>query len=996
MTQIAVVGIDCRLPGAATVDALWRLLMDGDVARSVVPSTRWDIDRVHSDEPGPGTMNTRYAHFIDDADLFDHEFFGISPLEAAALDPQQRLVLQSAWRAIEDAALDPRALAGTDTGVFVGMMLSEWGAANLLDYPGLTPQRGIGGGHAMVANRVSYHLNLTGPSVTVDTACSSSLTAVHLGCQALTCGDTDLVVAAGVNIMLTPALSVFYTQAGLSAPDGRCKPFSADADGIGRGEGVGTVVLRRLTDAIADRQPIYAVIAGSATNQDGKSSGITAPNRWSQSKVMQRALDRAGVAARDVTFVEAHGTGTMLGDMIEANALGDLHRTGRDNPCLVGSIKGNIGHTEGAAGIASLIKTSLALAHGVLPPTVASAGPNPALCLEEQGLQLTTTAVKLGEKPVLAGVSSYGIGGSNVHVVMASPPAPVDAGSTREAGGDEVGVITVSAHSPTALRRNAAALAHALDTSSADDVAALCYTSNRVKSSLKHRFAAAGTRTDLVHALQSYADAAPGTDERSRHRGGRVRVGLLCTGQGAQYPGMTRDLYEACPPYRAHLRRAAAAVDSALDEPGGLLNIMFSDGHAIDDTQYAQPALFAVSYAIGAALLELGVKPAFLVGHSVGEFAAAVLAEVLTLDEAARLVVARGQLMQQLPAGGAMSAVDVPADDVAALVAAEPSCGIAAVNGPQSTVVSGPAEAVDRITRQLVARGAKITPLAVSHAFHSPLMAAARESFRDIAGAVTPREAKIPLFSTVHGRVLAGTDMDADYWADQITSTVRFADAITTATTQTPPTHLIELGPRSTLLALARRCGVGTQIRTLAPCVGPDDDGAGFVRVAARLYADGLATRFDSLYRDGSRTLKRLPPYAFGDGTRFWRAFDAAPVAVSAPAPSVRPSASSATGPHSESDTSSGHHAVAEKVRHLIADIGGYTTEEIDPNSLLGEDLGYDSLLQLRLIQRLRTEYPQLEESPVDDLLPSIKNVDDVVRYVTMYANPMNEFSVQR
>ena len=393
MTQIAVVGIDCRLPGAATVDALWRLLMDGDVATSVVPSARWDIDSFHSDQPRPGTMNTRYAHFIDDADLFDHEFFGISPLEAAALDPQQRLVLQSAWRAIEDAALDPRALAGTDTGVFVGMMLSEWGAANLLDYPGLTPQRGIGGGHAMVANRVSYHLNLTGPSVTVDTACSSSLTAVHLGCQALTCGDTDLVVAAGVNIMLTPALSVFYTQAGLSAPDGRCKPFSADADGIGRGEGVGTVVLRRLTDAVADRQPIYAVIAGSATNQDGKSSGITAPNRWSQSKVMQRALDRAGVAARDVTFVEAHGTGTMLGDMIEANALGDLHRTGRDNPCLVGSIKGNIGHTEGAAGIASLIKTSLALAHGVLPPTVASAGPNPALCLEQQGLQLATTAV---------------------------------------------------------------------------------------------------------------------------------------------------------------------------------------------------------------------------------------------------------------------------------------------------------------------------------------------------------------------------------------------------------------------------------------------------------------------------------------------------------------------------------------------------------------------------------------------------------------------------
>ena len=326
MIPIAVVGMDCRFPCATDIDELWRLLMDGAVAKSVVPAARWDIDRFHSPQLRPGTMNTRYAHFIDDADLFDHEFFGISPVEAAALDPQQRLVLQSVWRALEDAAIDPRALAGTDAGVFVGMMLSEWGALNLLDFPALTSQRGIGGGHSMVANRVSYHLNLIGPSVTVDTACSSSLTAVHLGCQALASGDTDLVVASGVNILLTPALSIFYTQAGLSAPDGTCKPFSANADGIGRGEGVGTVVLRRLEDAVADRQPIHSIIVSSATNQDGKSSGITAPNRWAQSKVMQRALDRAGACAGDVTFVEAHGTGTTLGDMIEANALGDLHR----------------------------------------------------------------------------------------------------------------------------------------------------------------------------------------------------------------------------------------------------------------------------------------------------------------------------------------------------------------------------------------------------------------------------------------------------------------------------------------------------------------------------------------------------------------------------------------------------------------------------------------------------------------------------------------------
>jgi acyl transferase domain-containing protein len=779
-------------------------------------------------------------------------------------------------------------------------------------------------------------------------------------------------VASGVNILLTPALSIFYTQAGLSAPDGTCKPFSANADGIGRGEGVGTVVLRRLEDTVADRQPIHSIIVGSATNQDGKSSGITAPNRWAQSKVMQRALDRAGAAASDVTFVEAHGTGTTLGDMIEANALGDLHRSGRDAPCLLGSIKGNIGHTEGAAGIASLIKTSLALSRKLLPPTVAGAGVNPALRLDQQGLTLATEATDLGESPALAGVSSFGIGGSNVHVLLTTPPA---AAAVREVRDDEVGVITVSAHSPDAVRRNATALANALDECNDVDVAALCYTSNKVKSSLKHRFAAAGTRNELIGALLGYDMSA--RTEPARRPGGRLRVGLLCTGQGAQYPGMTQALYRVCPPYREHLTRAAAAVDTTFAGPNGLLTNMFRGGAAIDSTEYAQPALFAVSYAIGAALLDLGVEPTFLIGHSVGEFAAAALAEVLTLDEAAGLVVARGAVMQQLPTGGAMSAVDVPADQVANLVAEEPTCGIAAINGPASTVVSGPAAAVKRITLALARDGAKITPLPVSHAFHSPLMAPAQEALRAMADTVTPRKATIPLISTVHGTVIDGTDMDAGYWAAQLTSTVRFVDAMRAAATQASPTHLVELGPRTTLLTHARRSGIDMDVATLAPCVGPDDDGAGFARVVARLYSDGLTTRFDNLYGAESRTLKRLPPYVFGGGSRFWHVLDTAPVAASASTAASVPPAE----PDPPSDTS-GAAPVSSRIRQLIADIGGYPVEQIDPNALLGADLGYDSLLQLRLIDSLRTEYPELQEAPVGELLSAIENVDDVVRYV--------------
>jgi acyl transferase domain-containing protein len=444
---------------------------------------------------------------------------------------------------------------------------------------------------------------------------------------------------------------------------------------------------------------------------------------------------------------------------------------------------------------------------------------------------------------------------------------------------------------------------------------------------------------------------------------------------------MTRALYRSCPPYRAHLSRAAEAVDSTLAAPNGLLNLMFSNNPAIDHTRYAQPALFAVSYALGAALLELGVEPGFLIGHSVGEFAAAVLAEVLTLDDAARLVVCRGELIGQLPAGGAMSAVDAPADDVNAVVAAEPSCAVAAVNGPRSTVVSGPAEAVDRITRALAAQGARVAPLAVSHAFHSPLMAPAQAAFRDIAGTVTPREAKIPLVSTLHGGVVLGTDMDADYWAAQLTSTVRFADAITTATRRALPTHLVELGPRPTLVALARRCGIAPQIRTLSPCPGPDDD-AGFARVAAQLYADGVTIRFDNLYPDESRTLKRLPPYAFCDHTRFWREPHTAPTALCATAPSAPREAGRAATSHRGPDAPADRDTVVAAVRHHIADIGGYTTDDIHPDARLGEDLGYDSLLLLRLIDRLRTDYPQLDGAAIDELLPVITKVDDLQRYV--------------
>jgi acyl transferase domain-containing protein len=435
MTQIAIVGMDGRFPRAPDLDALWQLLLAGGDGIGEVPADRWPVADFYDPAGGPGRSNTRNAGLLSDADAFDHEFFAIAPSEAAAMDPQQRLLLQTAWRALEDATLDPRSVAGSNTGVYVGLMASEWSSVHLIDFPRITAQHGAGAGYFMNANRLSYHLDLKGPSVAVDTACSSSLVAVHQACAALRAGACDQALAGGVNLVLTPALNIFYTQAGLSAPDGRCKPFSARADGIGRGEGVAVLVLRRLADAVDAGLPIYAVIEGGAVNSDGRSNGITAPNRWAQKQVLTSAYRDAGVAPEQIDFVEAHGTGTVLGDMIEAKALGDVHgrRSGREVPCAIGSIKGNLGHTEGAAGIAGLIKAALSLHHGVLPPSRFADEPNPQLRLADHGLRLADAPTTLPGGVVRAGVSSFGIGGTNAHVVLASAPATADAGDTAPA-----------------------------------------------------------------------------------------------------------------------------------------------------------------------------------------------------------------------------------------------------------------------------------------------------------------------------------------------------------------------------------------------------------------------------------------------------------------------------------------------------------------------------------------------------------------------------------
>ncbi|MFF0221215.1 type I polyketide synthase [Streptomyces sp. NPDC004629] len=988
MEPVAIVGIDCRFPGAPDTGAYWDLLMRGADGVGEVPRQRWDAKEFHSPAGEGGRTNTTEGGFIADPDAFDNEFFTISPREAAAMDPQQRLLLQSAWRAVEDAGTAPQDLAGTRTGVFVGIMGNEWAHLHLTDYANVTAQIGSGNGYCMTANRISYHLDLKGPSLAVDTACSSSLVAAHLAVNALLAEECDHALVAGVNVALTPALSIFYTQAGLSAPDGRCKPFSSEANGIGRGEGVGTVVLRRLRDAIADGQRVYAVIRGSAVNQDGRSNGLTAPNRWAQQEVLGAAYRRAGIEPRDVVFTEAHGTGTTLGDMMEVKALGHHHAGRAGKPMALGSVKGNLGHTEGAAGIAGLIKVALSLHHRVVPASRYAAKESKQLKLRDHGLRLLKAPLRLTAGPTVAGLSSFGMGGTNAHAVLESAPAhaarpePVDGAAP---GGIGAAVFTLTAPNAEALRRNLLAQA---DAAAARRVplGPLARSSNRVKTGHRHRFATAATDTgELVARLRA---SAADPDLLARLCGGpagRPRIAFLFTGQGSQYPRMTAALHAQSPLYRHFLDEADAAL---LPHTGrSVRDLVLAGDEAVHSTRWTQPALFAVGYALGRTLTELGVHPGMLLGHSVGEFAAAVLARALPLDGAARLVAARGALMQELPAGGGMLAVRAARADLAEWIESEPLVGVAAVNGPTATVLSGDLAALDRIGAEIAAEGFGTRRLQVSHAFHSPLMRPVLDRFAQIAGEVGGTVPEIPVYSTVRGRVLDGEPMDAPYWVEHIGATVLFGDAAD-ALLATDPTHLVEIGPQPVLSGMVRRLdgpATGTDPAHVLPVRGPESAGRDLAEALAELYRGGVAPHWDVAYPAEERVAQPLPPYAFSTQTRYWarNAVRSAEPQAGPPAPDLVPHRDPETAPVLALDRPAGPaDPVADAVLDAVRLVGGYADTEIGPHDRLYEDLGFDSVMIMELKNRLEARLAGIGTLTVQDLLPRLSSVGDLVAFL--------------
>ncbi|MEA2273705.1 MAG: hypothetical protein QOI98_2413 [Solirubrobacteraceae bacterium] len=996
MDDIAIVGIDCRFPQAPDPDALWRLLLDGGDGVTEVPAERWRADDYYDAEGGPGKTNTPGGGFLDDADVFDYEFFSISPREAALMDPQQRLLLHAAWRALEDATLDPRSVAGSDTGVFIGVMANEWANLHLADYAGITAQHGSGNGYFMTANRLSYHLDLKGPSIAVDTACSASLVAVHLAAASLRRGECEQCLAGGVNLVLTPALNIFYTQAGLSAPDGRCKPFSGAADGIVRGEGVGVLVLRRLADAEAMGLPIYAVIEGGAVNSDGRSNGITAPNRWSQQQVVAKAYERAGVRPDEISFVEAHGTGTILGDMIEVKALGEIHGVERQTPCAIGSIKGNLGHTEGAAGIAALIKVALSLHHRVVPPSRYADEANPRLRLADMGLRLLDGQLELPAETVHAGVSSFGLGGTNAHLVLRSAPTVSEADGAPDAAGG--GLITLSSGDREGLARAAAALADEIAAQPESRLAQICWSSNQIKASGRHRLAvSAPGQQEAIEALRRAA-----TDESAlRDVSGvarRVATGWLFTGQGAEHPGMSRALCERSTAYSD----ALADVDEAMAPHlrRSIRELLFADDEIIHTTEFAQPAIFAVEYALARVLAQVGIEPAWVVGHSFGEYAAATHAGVFDLDDACKLVVARGALMQALPADGSMLAVRATVAEVRDAIGEDAEVVVAAFNGPQDLVLSGPSATVDRVRERLEARELTARPLGAAHALHSPLMKPAADDFFAVVAGVAHRAPTIPIYSTLLGRVVeAGEEMDADYWAGQIVEPVRFDDAVVAAL-ESEPTHLIEVTPRRILAPLIRRLGVEDAPPVLVPCPGPDATGFELDEVVAALYRDGLDPDWDVLYEPAQRVRRRLGRYEFSTLHRSWVQSTSSNGGFRAPVPEPGAAAASAwSAPSSlqQGDTTMDQlialfreqaavlaaaagasefaapataarapdAGVIDRVlRAELARVSGFPEDTLEADQKLAADLGFDSIMVNDLVARLNRALPEIMIAP--------------------------------
>jgi acyl transferase domain-containing protein/NADPH:quinone reductase-like Zn-dependent oxidoreductase/acyl carrier protein len=892
---IAVVGMGCRFPGGADgPEAYWRLLSDGVDAVRDVPPERWNIDDYYDPDPtAPGKMNTRWGGFLKDVDQFDADFFGISPREAIRVDPQHRLLLEVSWEALEDAGVVPGAIAQTKAGVFIGVIGSDYALLQSRELADIDVFSGTGSSHAILANRLSYVLNLNGPSIALDTACSSSLVTVHLACQSLRRRETDLALAGGVNLILGPEMTLTLTKAHMMSPDGRCHTFDAAANGYVRGEGCGVVVLKRLSDAVAASDRILALIRGSAVNHDGRSNGLSAPNGPAQEAVIHAALRDAGLQPRHVSYIEAHGTGTRLGDPIEIEALRAVF--GRDRsehqPLVVGSVKTNIGHLESAAGIAGLLKIILALRHSQIPPHLHLRTINPLLKLDETPIEISTAtrAWPQGTEPRRAGVSSFGFGGTNGHVVLEEAPQGTPQTSRVERPRH---LLTLSARSPQALGELAGRYAACMVEQPAASMADIAYTAATGRTHFSHRLAISAESTpEAAAALAKFAadPAACGACRGEVVGEQSPRIAFLFTGQGAQYGGMGLALYQSQLVFRAAIDRCAELLKPQLDRP--LLSLLDPQaGTILDQTGYTQPVMFALEYALATLWRSWGVEPAAVLGHSVGEFAAVCVAGVLSLEDAISLIAMRARLMQALPPGGKMAAVFATEAQVSAAIAHyRDQVAIAALNGPESIVISGDAAAVDNVLACLESQHIKSKPLATSHAFHSQRMDEMLDDLRHAAARVACSKPKIDIVANLTGQLAdEQTFADPCYWSLHARSPVQFARSMQVLADRGCNVFL-EIGPSPTLIGLGQRCLVDGDYTWLTSLRRGRDEWQSMLDSLGHLYVRGAKIDWAEFDRPYARAKVAMPTYPF-QRKRYWAGTvpDGSSTAVAAPQRSGR------------------------------------------------------------------------------------------------------------